>query len=184
MTGVQTCALPISKGYSQDHTDYYVPNGRPKKLWLKELAPRACVLMCARQLPAASQAAEGDGGGARSPLPVAQLHSLREAFRQVPDPRSPHSRRHLLPALLGLIALGLLMGARDVMDIWRKVAGLTQPQRAALGLRVRDPQSRRLKMPGYDAFNDLLGAIDPAAYARALTEIGRASCRERVYSSV
>lgn len=24
-------------------------------------------------------------------------------------------------------------------------------------------------MPGYDALNDLLGAIDPAAYARALT---------------
>ena len=159
----------VTKGYAQDHTDYYVPNGRPKKLWLKELAPHACVLLCARPLPAASQAAEGDGGGARSTLKVAQLESLHEAFRQVPDPRRPHSRRHPLPALLGLIALGLLLGARDVMDLWRKVAGLTQPQRAALGLRVRDPQSRRLKMPGYDALNDLLGAIDPAAYARALT---------------
>jgi hypothetical protein len=68
-----------------------------------------------------------------------------------------------------LIALGLLMGARDVLDIWRKVACLSQSQRQALGLCVRDKHSGRLTMPGYDALNDLLGAIDPAAYARALT---------------
>jgi Domain of unknown function (DUF4338)/DDE_Tnp_1-associated len=159
----------LTKGYSQDHTDFYVPNGRPKKLWLKELAPNACVLMCARELPPACQGAEGDGGGARSPLKVGELQSLREAFRQVPDPRAATSRRHPLPAMLGLIALGLLMGARDVLDIWRKVAGLSQRQREALGLCVRDKHSGRLTMPGYDALNDLLGAVDPAAYARALT---------------
>lgn len=159
----------LTKGYSQDHTDYYVANDRPKKLWLKELVPNACALMCARELPPACQAAEGDGGGARSPLKVAQLQSLRDAFRAVPDPRAATSRRHPLPALLGLIALGLLMGARDVLDIWRKVACLSQSQRQALGLRVRDKHSGRLTMPGYDALNDLLGAIDPAAYARAIT---------------
>lgn len=158
-----------TQGYSQDHTDFYVPNGRPKKLWLKELAPKAYALMCARELPEACQAAEGDGGGARSPLKVSQLKSLREAFRQVPDPRSATSRRHPLPAMLGLIALGLLMGARDVLDIWRKVACLSQSQREALGLCVRNKQSGRLTMPGYDALNDLLGAVDPQAYARRLT---------------
>jgi len=159
----------LTKGYSQDHTDFYVPNGRPKKLWLKELAPKACVLMCARELPLACQGAQGDGGGVRSPLKVNQLNSLRDAFRQVPDPRSATSRRHPLAAMLGLIALGLLMGARDVLDIWRKVACLSQSQRKAIGLCVRDQHSRRLRMPGYDALNDLLGAMDPAAYARALT---------------
>ena len=159
----------VTKGYSQDHTDFYIPNGRPKKLWLKELVPNACVLMCARELPPDCQGAEGDGGGARSPLKVSQLQSLRDAFREVPDPRSATSRRHPLPAMLGLIALGLLMGARDVLDIWRKVACLSQSQRQALGLCVRDKQSGRLTMPGYDALNDLLGAMDPAAYAGALT---------------
>jgi hypothetical protein len=159
----------LTKGYSQDHPDFYLPNGRPKKLWLKELAPGACVLMCARELPQVCQGAEGDGGGARSPLKVSELQSLRDAFGPVPDPRRAPSRRHPLAAMLGLIALGLLMGARDVLDIWRKVAWLSQRQRQALGLRVRDNQSGRLTMPGYDALNDLLGAIDPAAYARALT---------------
>jgi hypothetical protein len=159
----------VTKGYSQDHTDFYVPNGRPKKLWLKELAPHACALMCARELPAACRAAEGDGGGERSPLKVGQLNSLREAFRAVPDPRCATSRRHPLAAMLGLIALGLLMGARDVLDIWRKVACLSQSQRQAMGLCVRDKHGGRLTMPGYDALNDLLGAVDPVAYARALT---------------
>lgn len=158
-----------TKGFSQDHTDYYVANGRPKKLWLKELAPRACELMSARELPAACKGALVSRAGARSPLKNAGLTSLRDAFAEVPDPRHPKSRRHPLPAMLALIALGLLMGARDVLDIWRKVACLSQSQREAIGLRVRDKESKRLKMPGYDALNDLLAAVEPTAYARALT---------------
>ena len=158
-----------TKGFSQDHTDYYVANGRPKKLWLKELAPRAYELMSARELPEACKGALVSRGGARSPLKNAGLKSLRDALAEVPDPRHPKSRRHPLPAMLALIALGLLMGARDVLDIWRKVACLSQSQREAIGLRVRDKQTKRLKMPGYDALNDLLAAVEPTAYARALT---------------
>lgn len=158
-----------TKGFSQDHTDYYIPNGRPKKLWLKELVPHAYELMSARELPEACKGALVTRGGARSPLKNAGLKSLRDALAQVPDPRHPKSRRHPLPGMLALIALGLLMGARDVLDIWRKVACLSQSQREAIGLRVRDKQTKRLKMPGYDALNDMLAAVDPNAYARALT---------------
>lgn len=123
--------------------------------------------MCARELPRASQAAEGEGGGARSPLKIAYIESLRQAFRQVPDPRAATSRRHPLPAMLGLIALGLPMGARDVLHIWRKVACLTQNQRQALGLNVRDKHSRLLTIPGRRAQRP--GWSHPAAYAHALT---------------
>jgi hypothetical protein len=158
-----------TKGFSQDHTDYYIANGRPKKLWLKELAPRAYELMSARELPEACKGALVTRGGARSPLKNAGLKSLRDALAKVPDPRHPKSRRHPLPAMLTLIALGLLMGARDVLDIWRKVACLSQSQREAIGLRVRHKQTKHLKMPGYDALNDLLAAVEPTAYARALT---------------
>jgi len=106
-----------TKGFSQDHSDYYIPNGRPKKLWLKELAPRACELMSARELPEACKGALVTRGGARSPLKNAGLKSLRDALAQVPDPRHP----------------------------------------------------KRLKMPGCDALNDLLAAVEPTAYARAIT---------------
>ena len=163
-----TCAGD-TKGFSQDHTDYYLPNERPKKLWLKPLDPNAAVLMCAPHLPENCQAALVDSGGARSPLKVGQLKTLRHAFEQVPDPRRRQSRRHPLTAMLTLVALGLLMGGRDMLNIWRKVAKLDQRQREAIGLKVREKQSGRLKMPGYDALNDLLNALDPHTYSAALT---------------
>ena len=72
-------------------------------------------------------------------------------------------------AVLTLVALGLLMGGRDMRNIWRKVAKLDQKQREAIGLKVRHKTSGRLKMPGYDALNDLLNLIDPQAYSEALT---------------
>ncbi len=159
-----------TKGFSQDHTDYYLPNDRPKKLWLKPLHPQAYILMSAPQLPDDCQAAVTAGGGARSPLKVPQLKTLRCAFAKVPDPRRRQSRRHPLTAMLSLVALGLLMGGRDMLNIWRKVAKLDQQQRTAIGLRVRDKKSGRLKMPGYDALNDLFNALDPHAYSQALTE--------------
>lgn len=159
-----------TKGFSQDHTDYYLPNDRPKKLWLKPLVKNACTLLCAREVPEDCKAGLTAGGGARSPLKVQQLKTLRDAFLQVPDPRRPQSRRHPLSAMLSLIALGLLMGARDMLNIWRNVAKLDESQRASIGLRVRHKASGRLKMPGYDALNDLMNKIDPKAYAAALNQ--------------
>ena len=158
-----------TKGFSQDHTDYYIANERPKKLWLKPLAPNALALMCAPQLPEDCAAAEVSQGGVRSPLKTPQLKSMRHAFGLVVDPRRAQSRRHPLTAMLTLIALGLLMGGRDMLNIWRKVACLDQRQREAIGLRVRHKESRLLKMPGYDALNDLFNLLDPNAYAQALT---------------
>lgn len=164
-----TCAGD-TKGFSQDHTDYYLPNGRPKKLWLKPLAKNACALLCAPEVPDDCQAGLTEGGGARSPLNTGQLKTLRDAFLQVPDPRRPQSRRHPLGAMLTLVALGLLMGGRDMLNIWRRAAKLDQRQRAAIGLKVCHKESGRLKMPGYDALNDLMNAIDPKSYAAALTK--------------
>jgi hypothetical protein len=159
-----------TKGFSQDHTDYYLPNDRPKKLWLKPLDKNACALLCAPELPEDCKPGLTDGGGTRSPLNVAQLKTLRDAFREVPDPRRPQSRRHPLSAMLTLVALGLLMGGRDMLNIWRRAAKLNERQRDAIGLRVRHKQSGRLKMPGYDALNDLMNDIDPKAYAVALNQ--------------
>ena len=124
--------------------------------------------MCAPQLPDDCVAALVGRWGARSPLKVGQLKSLRDAFDLVDDPRRPQSRRHPLSAMLTLIALSLLMGGRDMLNIWRKVACLDPRQREAVGLRVRHKHSGLLKMPGYDALNDLFNLLDPAAYARAL----------------
>ena len=163
----------VTKGYSQnkntDHTDYYIPNERPKKLWLKTLTNKAYSLMSAPELPEKSKAAEVSRGGERSPLNTQQLASLRQAFELVADPRRAQSRRHPLTAMLTLVALGLLMGSRDMLNIWKNVSPLSQAQRRAIGLRVINKESGLLKMPGYDALNDLFNKIDPTAYAQAIT---------------
>jgi hypothetical protein len=70
-----------------------------------------------RELPEDSKAGLTHGGGTRSPIKVAQLKTLRDAFALVPDPRRAQSRRHPLSAMLTLIALGLLMGGRDMLNI-------------------------------------------------------------------
>ncbi len=114
----------------EDHTDYYLPNQRPKKLWLKPLVKNAFTLLCTPELPEDCKAGLTGGGGTHSPLKVGQLKTLRDAFRQVPDPRRPQSRRHPLSAMLTLVALGLLMGGRDMLNIWRRAAKLDENQRA------------------------------------------------------
>jgi hypothetical protein len=69
--------------------------------------------------------------------------------------------------MLGLIVHGLLCGAPDVKAIWRRSGPLNEAQRRAIGLIRREP-SGRLIMPGYDAINDLINAIDPKELAAAL----------------
>ena len=53
----------------------------------------------------------------------------------------------------------------------------------------RDPERLRSTLEGFAAFGDaarplLLDVTDPAMVERAAAEVGRASCRERVYGTV
>ena len=45
--------LGMTKGFSRSRrtADYYVPNGRPKALWVKPLRPDACAVLRAAELP-------------------------------------------------------------------------------------------------------------------------------------
>jgi hypothetical protein len=45
--------------------------------------------------------------------------SLLDAFAKVPDPRSPHGRRHPLPAILALSVAPMLSGARSLYAIFQ-----------------------------------------------------------------
>lgn len=93
---------------------------------------------------------------------------LLAAFAAVPDPRSPHGRRHPLPAMLALATAAMLSGARSLYAIaqW----GRLQPPGvvATLGFtRERTPAVSTLHL----VFRDL----DAAAFERALTTWARAN---------
>jgi hypothetical protein len=163
--------LGHTKGFKRHRRDFYQDAQKPKHLWFRILQKNALTLLAKPgTLPPLHQAAiaEGDTAGARCALKCEELRTLNQAFQEVPDPRHKEARRHPLGAMLGLLTYGLLCGAPDVKSIWRKCAPLDQNQRRAIGLTRREKKSGRLKMPGYDALNDLVNAIDPLALARAL----------------
>jgi len=162
-------ALGHTKGFKRHRADFYQDEKHPKKLWIKTLHPQARQLL---STPGTLPQIHAKGireatAGARCALKCAQLRSLSDAFKNVPDPRVSVKCDHKLEAMLTLIVHGLLCGAPDVKTIWRRSGPLNEQQRKAVGLSKRD-KSGRLTLPGYDAINDVVNAIDPIALAAAL----------------
>jgi hypothetical protein len=163
-------ALGLTKGFRRHRADFYQDTARPKHLWIRPLQKNAGTLLAhPGTLPEVHQKAVAQStAGARCALRCKELRSLRSAFENVDDPRHAKTRRHPLTAMLTLIAYGLLCGAPDVKTIWRKCGPLNENQRRAIGLTKRDKRSGRLVLPGYDAINDMVNAVDPVSLATAL----------------
>lgn len=162
--------LGLTKGFRRHRADFYQDIESPKQLWIRPLQKNARLLLSQPgELPEEHRQGIAQATcGARCALSTKTLRGLRDALREVDDPRGPKSRRHPISAMLTLICYGLLCGAPDVKSIWKKCGPLSQQQRAAIGLTRRHKQSGLLLMPGYDALNDLVNAVDPASLATAL----------------
>jgi hypothetical protein len=87
--------------------------------------------------------------------------SLPEALASVPDPRSRHGRRHPLPAVLGLVTLGLLLGRRSLDAIAQLGRNFGPPLAFALGFT-------RGKTPSKSTLSRTLRRLDPQALEAAL----------------
>lgn len=158
----------MSKGYAKHRGDLYSYHGRPKKLWLKPLRREAVEWLCAPHLPAHYEAGATASAHGQMPVRTKQIYSLAEALRRTPDPRA-RNRRYPLGALLGVIAMALLSGARDLSQIHRFSWRLKAVHRAALGFH-RKPGKAVYQMPGYSVYRDLLIALDLNAFAQVLTD--------------
>jgi len=161
--------LGKTRGFSRTRQarDWYVPNGRPKTLWVKELHPRARELMLAPDLPAAyAKAAQCDAYGVL-PLPLGPLATLHEALSHVPDPRRSNSHFRA-STLLTLFTLAVMSGRNSLLGVVRFGKDLTLRQREELGL-PRQANSRYRPAPSYQAFYNFLKQLDLDAYARAGT---------------
>jgi hypothetical protein len=159
----------FSAGYRRHRADFYVPNDRPKRLWLRELTPAA-----RRQLRAVEVPAECRPGLVAPPsgvLPVnaAELTSLLDVFRHAPDPRGRNTHFRIGPVLT-LVALALLAGRRDLTEIVRFATTLKHPQRRRLGLPRKRGTRAFHQVPGYDVFYQVLTRMDPEAFATRLSD--------------
>ena len=158
-----------TKGFSRPRADFYVPNDRPKKLWVKELRKDATRILRADELPAeCRRGAQSDDDGVL-PLTVPQLESLHECFCKVPDPRAGNSIFHI-GSMLSIVAMAILSGHRNIQQIVRFADRIRMEHRRALGLPRFSKDSSYCRVPSYSAFYNLLKQLDIDAFGQCLSQ--------------
>jgi hypothetical protein len=160
-------AVGWSAGYRRHRADFYVPNDRPKRLWLRELVPGARAQLRALDLPPDCQAGLVAGPSGVLPLTQPQMDSLLAVFRHAPDPRDTNTRYRIGPVLT-LVALALLAGRRDIAEIARFATTLAPAQRRRLGLPRKKGTRAFYEVPGYGVFYQVLTRMDPEPFAQRL----------------
>jgi Domain of unknown function (DUF4338)/DDE_Tnp_1-associated len=158
----------MSEGNSRHRADFFVPNGRPKRLWLKELCPQARQKACASLLAPEQAAAVTPATHGLLPLDQAQRRSLLEVLRKAPDPRGKNTRFRIGP-VLSIVAMALLCGARQISEIARFAHRLHPRQRAELGLPIKKGTRRFYEVPTYSVFYEVLTRMDAPAFAALLS---------------
>jgi hypothetical protein len=161
-------AVGYSAGYSRHRADFYVPNDRPKRLWLRPLVPAARQQLRAVQVPEDCRAGLTAPPSGTLPVKAKQMGSLLEVFRKAPDPREKNTRYRIGPVLT-LIAMALLAGRREIAEIARFATTLSHPQRRQLGLPLKKGARAFYEVPGYSVFYQVLTRMDPEAFASRLT---------------
>ena len=166
-TNWEPCGM--TRGYERKHrADFYREHKRPKKLWLKTLSRNTRVILTGIDIPAAYRPGCDIRSAERAlPLKKAQIESLRDALREVPDPRAAN-RSWRISTLLTLICLGLLAGRKSLASIHRYGQLLTPRQRGWLDFppKLRGRPGRRA--PSYKVLYNLLGKLDFNDLADAL----------------
>jgi len=161
--------LGLTKGYSRHRPDFYVPNDRPKKLWVRELSRNATAMLRAMDLPeGCRKGAESDADGVL-PMGKPHLESLHEALCKVPDPRASNRSFHI-GAILSLVAMGIFSGHYNLAPIVRFANRLRNDQRKDLGLPRFQADSSYRKVPSYKVFYNLLRKLDGNAFAQCLSQ--------------
>jgi hypothetical protein len=159
--------LGQTAGWKRSAEDFYQKHDRPKQIWVRELVPHACQKLCAQQLPPAWQRVE-EKAPPHCQAKAAQMRSLVEHLRGVPEFRSKEALAYPMTGFLALIALAMFSGVRrGPQDLAEFAASLSQGQLRALGFRTK-PGTARVRCPGESTFKRLLPRIDAAALERAL----------------
>ena len=158
----------MSKGYSRHRADFYVPNDRPKKLWLKKLAKNALELLCSPTLPERFLKGTHSNAHGVMPLKKREIDSLFDAIRKTPDPRT-RNRTYSIGAILSIVSMALISGYRDISQIHRFGQRLKQVQRKNIGL-PKKKGTQFYKTPSYKVFYNLLSKLDHDAFGALLSQ--------------
>ena len=159
--------LGTTDGFGRVRRDFYVQHKKPKRLFARELAPRARRSLAADQLKPALAGVEARTRP-RSPQSPAQIRSMVEHLKSLPDYRA---RIGIYP-LWSLVAIGVLAhlcGAPRGQKEWSLFAkGLSQVQRRALGIRR---QADGYPAPGPTTFWRLMAQINAEALEKFFLQV-------------
>jgi hypothetical protein len=162
-------AVGQSAGHSRHRADFYVPNGRPKKLWLRALCPQGREQLKAQQVPEDCRNGLIAAPTGTLPVKAEQLDSLMDVLRKAPDPRASNTVYRTY-AVLTVIAMALLAGRREIAEIARFATRLSQPQRRRLGFPRKKGTKAFWQVPSYSVFYQVLTRMDPEAFAKILND--------------
>ncbi len=161
--------LGKTKGYSKHRADFFVPNDRPKYLWVRALHPKATELLRTPDLPKKYEKGSLSNDDGVMPLKMKQIESLYDVLKKVKDPRARNSVFRI-GAMLSITAMAILSGHRNLTQIVRFADRMNMKQRKNLGLPRFEKGSSYYKVPSYSSFYNLLRQLDVNAFAEVLSE--------------
>jgi len=161
--------LGLTKGFSRHRADFYIPNERPKKLWVRLLHKEAAKILRSNDLSDEYiKGARSDDYGV-APLKTKEMESLYEVLRRVPDPRTSNKTYHI-GSVLSILAMAIFSGHRNLAQIQRFGERMSQAHRKAIGLRRYKGNSKFINAPSYKVYYNLLGQLDVDKFAKALSD--------------
>ncbi len=161
--------LGFSAGNQRHYADYYQSNDHPKKLWVKEFNPQACLKACQTLLGPQQMKGKVPAPNGVMPLPAPMRRSLFEVFRHAPDPRAKNNHFRI-GSVLCIVAMALLSGARQITEVARFAQRLHPRQRSQLGLPRKKGSPGFYQVPSYSVFYQVLTRLDPEAFAQTLNQ--------------
>jgi hypothetical protein len=172
--------LGHTSGHRRVKRDFYVEHGKPKRLFAIELARNARRSLSAEKLKPTLAPTEAKVPHRPTQSP-AEIRSIIEHFKTIPDYRT---RIGLYPlwSLLAIVLMAHLCGApRGQKDLEKFASGLSDAQRAALGIRRKrkpktHPQDKdrfQRPTPKQPTFCRLMAGIDPDTLEQTILQIQR-----------
>ena len=149
-----------TRGYRRRQGGYTDTAASPKKVFLRPLHRHARALLGQAHLePPYAR------GVPKLMLTAAQMQSLPDFFRAIPDPRRGQGRRHSLHVVLAIAAAATLCGARGYKHMAEWAEQLSQSARARFRCRrVRG----HYHVPSLSIIRDVLLRVDPHQLDQAL----------------
>jgi hypothetical protein len=160
--------LGLTDGWGRHRRDYYVQHDKPKRLFVRELLPKARRSLQAEHLKPALAPVEKKAG-ARCYHKCGDIQALTAHFRALPDYRD-RVESYPVWSLVTLMLLAMLCDApRGQKDLAKLARRLTQHQRRALGIRP-NPHGR-FPAPSQSTFSRLLAKLDARRLNQVLLDI-------------